>query len=339
MNEGNKSGLKITGEIVKEYLTRFPKLGALTLAKKIYAENSSVYTDVEHVRSRIRYYLGQSGKEKRAKLGTRDFVRDARTPDYGIPESDAVPWAPVRIPERFNRGLIFSDNHFPYHDVQAHNAMLDHAVGNKKINFILINGDGMDCYQGSRFIRDPRKRSISDEIWQWIEFLNILQTTFPGVKIYWKLGNHEERIENYLYIKAPELLDMEEFQLKNIIKIRGVEGVDVIEHQIMYAGRLPIVHGHEFMAKGTSPVNPARGLFLKALSSSLTSHHHRTSAHSETDINEKLMSWWSIGCLCDLHPYYASVNKWNHGFAIMNVNDQEFEMNNMKIHKGTIYRD
>lgn len=328
-----------TGTVVKEYLDRFKSIPSLTLAKKIYAENLTIFKDVEHARDRIRYYRGQHGEYHRSGVAKKYLKEAGSLNPFKIPESDAPIWAPVYIPERYNDGLIFSDSHFPYHDLHAINSMLNYTVGHRKINFIIINGDGIDCYQLSRFNRDMRNRSFSDELWVWVEFLNILQTTFPGVKIYWKLGNHERRWEYYLRVKAPELLDMEEYKFQNILKIRGIEGVEVVDLVPIFTGRLPWLHGHEMQGGATSPVNPARGLFLKTLTSSVVSHHHRSSAHSELDLKEKLMSWWSLGCLCDLHPEYNPVNKWNHGFAFISTEGQEFEMSNMKIYKGKVYRD
>ena len=333
-----KSG--ITGEIAQEYLQRFPMIGARTLARKIYAENSVAFTDVEHARKIILYYIGQTGAKHRKALATTTFIRDAGTSNpYGFSEPEGNPWAPVHIPDRFNNGLVFSDIHYPYHDLKAVNAMIDHVVGHEKINFILINGDGMDCYQGSKFDRDPRRRSISDEIWMWIEFLNTLKDIFQGVKIYWKLGNHEERWEKYLRVKAPELMDMNEFHLGEIIKIRGLLDVEVIEKQIVYTGRLPWLHGHELPGGAASPVSPTRGLALKTLSSSVVSHHHKTSAQTEVDIHGKLMSWYSLGCLCELHPEYALLNKWNSGFATVKTEGQDFEFHNKKIYQGKVYSD
>jgi len=330
----------ITGTIVKEYLERFKKIPSLTLAKKIYAENSGMFKDIEHARKLIRYYRGQNGIRARKELATTKYLKEAGSFNpFEIPESDAPVWAPLHLPKEHNNGLIFSDIHFPYHDVQAVNSMLEYTVGHRKPNFVLINGDGIDCYQLSKFNRNMFNRSFSDELWQWVEFLNILQITFPGAKIYWKLGNHEKRWEYWLRAKAPELLDMEEYKFGEIIKIRGVQGVEVVDEQLIYTGRLPWLHGHEMQGGATSPVNPARGLFLKTLSSSAVSHHHRSSAHSELDINEKLMSWWSIGCLCGLHPEYALVNKWNHGFAFIETDGLDFEINNMKIYKGKVYHD
>lgn len=327
----------ITGETVKKYLEIYPKIPALTLAKKIYAENSEIFKNVEGVRDIIRYYLGQKGERSGREVTDKRFFRESRdTNPFKLPESFSEKWDPYKIPERDNRILVISDLHFPYHDVIAITSMIDHAI-KRGVNTILINGDLIDFYHGSRFMNDPRKRHMNDEIWDVVEFLNVLQFHFPDVQIIFKLGNHEERLENYLKVKAPELLNMEEFKLSSILKIRGVENITYVEKQIIYAGRLPILHGHEYGGYGVGGVNPARGLSLKSFSSSLVGHSHRTSSHSERDINDKVMSWFSTGCLCGLHPEYALLNKWNHGFCYIETDGQEFAVSNHKIHKGKVY--
>jgi hypothetical protein len=49
--------------------------------------------------------------------------------------------------------------------------------------------------------------------------------------------------------------------------------------------------------------------------------------HSETFV-------WSTGCLCDLTPQYARVNRWNHGMAFVEVaNDGSFNVSNFRINK------
>ena len=47
--------------IIKSYLTKFPKLPSLTLARLIYKDNNKQFTDVEAVRSCLRYYRGKKG--------------------------------------------------------------------------------------------------------------------------------------------------------------------------------------------------------------------------------------------------------------------------------------
>ena len=57
--------MALNGEIVKKYLKKFPNTPNLTLAKKIYKENSKLFTNVDSVRSLIRSYLGQAGQKNR----------------------------------------------------------------------------------------------------------------------------------------------------------------------------------------------------------------------------------------------------------------------------------
>jgi len=326
--------------IIKEYLEKDNSIPSLTLAKLIYKDHPEVFKDAEQIRKRILYYRGQNGSKNRADITDIKYFKDPYDPRLlGIPESDATVWDPYKLPSIYTEGLVISDLHFPYHDKRAIEACINYTVGKYKPNFILVNGDAVDCYSLSKFNHNMYNRSFSDELWQLVEFFNILQTTFPGAHIIWKLGNHEERWEYYLW-NHPELYRMQELTFENIMKARGVENLTVIQsRRLIYTGRLIWYHGHELPSGIASPVNPARGLALRTLTSGAMSHAHRTSAHSDIDAKEKLMSWWSIACLCDLHPYYSPVNKWNHGFANLFIDGQEFEMNNMKIHKGTVYHD
>jgi hypothetical protein len=46
---------------------------------------------------------------------------------------------------------------------------------------------------------------------------------------------------------------------------------------------------------------------------------------------------WSTGCLCDLTPRYAVINRWNHGAAIVTVHaDGEFDVHNFRIAGGKV---
>ena len=111
---------------------------------------------------------------------------------------------------------------------------------------------------------------------------------------------------------------------------RNIEFLDY--NQKVYAGELPIIHGHEVQHLQTM-VNPARGLFLKTKTFSACSHCHRNSEHSTRDINDVMLTTWSFGCLCDLSPDYNPIgNEWNWGFALINVEDKGFfEVENRRI--------
>ncbi len=83
-------------------------------------------------------------------------------------------------------------------------------------------------------------------------------------QIYFKFGNHDERYQHYLWQKLGELNGVEDFELENLIKKR-VTGIKFItDKRIIKANDLNIVHGHEFASSIISPVNIARGLYLRS---------------------------------------------------------------------------
>ena len=79
----------------------------------------------------------------------------------------------------------------------------------------------------------------------------------------------------------------------------------------------------------TNPVNPARGMFLRTNSTTLTGHQHRPSSHTDPDMYHSETTCWSQGCLCTLSPRYARINKWRQGYAVVEVDKSgEFNVHN-----------
>jgi hypothetical protein len=201
---------------------------------------------------------------------------------------------------------------------------------------VLLNGDTLDCYSLSKYEKDPRKRTFSDELQSARELLEAIRDAFPGCPIYFKIGNHEERYERYLSFKAPELLGCTDFKLENLLRF-GEYGVQLItDKRIIKAGKLSIMHGHEFFGGGAG-VNPARGYFMRAKESVMCGHNHQTSEHTEPTLSGDIITAWSTGCLSELHPMYMPVNKWNLGFAFVEIeSDGTFKVHNKRIFNGKI---
>jgi len=254
---------------------------------------------------------------------------------FDIPPSLAEKYEMSPLPESSRKMLIISDLHIPYHDVDAVNACFEYAR-KEHVDTVLMNGDVLDFYRLSRFIQDPSKIMLKDEMECGQKFLDALQSTFRRCGIYYKIGNHEDRLTNYLKTKAPELWGLPYFDFGEFLELkrRNIELID--STSIALYGKLPIIHGHE-LRMNSGGVNPARSLFLKFKTSAACSHLHRTSDHTETTGMGKTISTHSIGCLCDLHPEYARINNWNHGFAIVEKNEMdEYEFRNYKIIKGKV---
>jgi predicted phosphodiesterase len=303
------------------------EMPTLKLARIIYNDNKLLFKDVENVRDALRSIEGKKGKN-RAKV--KEIPNRPLNP-YNLPSSDETIYEPFKIDAK--RLLVLSDIHIPYHSIAAITIAFDWAK-KQKPDAILLNGDTLDFFGLSRYAKDPKKRSFSSELESFKDFITILKKTFDA-KIYFKIGNHEERYQHYLWMKAGELAGIDDFELANIIKARA-EGIDVIDDKrIMKAGDLNIIHGHEYPG-AFSPVNIARGLFTKAKVSAMQGHNHQTSEHTEADMNGKITTTWSLGCLSELHPLYMPLNKWNHGFAFVEIDGQDFQVQNKRIYKGKV---
>ena len=300
------------------------------LAKIMYKDNSLAFINVESARETLRYIEGKKGAARKNKKTVS--IPDRPQNPYKLPESDEAKYEPYKLDAK--RVLVLSDIHLPYHSIEAVTAIFDYAK-NENPDTILLNGDTIDFFQLSRFCKEPKKRSFAHELAAFKEFFEILHKTFKA-KVIFKLGNHEERYNHFLWMKAGELDGVDEFNLENIIKARA-EGVEVIgAKRIIKAGDLNIVHGHEFGGSVFSPVNIARGLFLRAKVSAMQGHNHQTSEHTESNMNGGITTTFSTGCLCELHPAYLPINKWNHGAAIVDIDGENFEVRNKRIHKGKV---
>ena len=167
--------------------------------------------------------------------------------------------------------------------------------------------------------------------------LDVLNKAFPRAKIYLNFGNHDKRLELYLATHAPELLDMNEFRLEYLLQAKEHNMLCIPETSLAKMGKLTVTHGHLLLKGVFSPVNAARGTFLRAKSSTIVSHVHKVSMHSETTITGKAIVCYSTGCLCELNPdYNPFANNFQHGFAHVMTDGLNFQVKNMQMINGKI---
>jgi hypothetical protein len=289
----------------------------------------------------VQNYIKEKRKEEvdnqNEFLSLAENVTGKQRNTYNLPNSLETHYEAYKLPKECNDILFINDIHLPYHSLTALNIALKYGF-DKKVNTIFINGDLIDFYAISRFQKDPRKRDLGTEIKTTRDFLAVLRKIFPLAKIFYKLGNHDVRWEHYLIEKAPDLLGLSEFNLESILKLADHDITMIPDKQIVHIGKLTALHGHELGTSIMSPVNIARGLYLKAKDNAICGHHHQSSEHTEPNINGKVVTCWSVACLSELHPDYAPINKYTHGFAHVRVVDEEgnFEVTNLRIINGKI---
>lgn len=330
----------IKKNLVIAALTEFPNSASKTIAERLFHMNPSVFKDIESTRTRVRYYRGALGKKHRAELSTTEHVREPQPAGSGtfpeLPEgiTSFKNWESLKI-EGPADALLISDAHIPYHDKAAVEVAVARGEG---CDLIIVNGDLADCYEVSSFQPDPRKCNFAGALRTAREFFIWLRAKFPKARIVYKEGNHEERLERYFTTRAPAVLGVEEFELKNLLKLSdyGVEWLD--EKRPIRFGKLHIIHGHEFKGGGFNPVNPARSLFLRANTHAIQGHNHQSSQHTKRSLTGKPITTWSTGCLCDTRPEYMPLNDWNLGAARIQIDARgTFNVDNFRIIDGVAY--
>jgi hypothetical protein len=344
-------------EKARKLIEKFPNLSKKKLGELLYKENPLLFTDAEDGRGVIRAVTGANDSQN-------NNYKQSDKYQGVLPQGEKNDFSPFILTGK--RIGILSDIHIPYHDLDALNIALN-EFKKVKVDTIVLNGDIIDCYNLSKYEKDPNKRDHNQEVKLLTIFLDDMVKMFPSVELVYKIANHEERYERFLAMKSPEFLGMHVLSWKHLLNLRfedckSCEGTGILKgkecpncekgvianqvsrgihlvkgKRIIKAGKLNIVHAHEFNG-GSSPVNPARGFFLKAKTNVIGGHLHRTSEHIESNLNGEVNGAWSTGCLCDLHPEYAPINSWNLGYAWIEVDQSNgnFEVYNKKIINGKL---
>jgi predicted phosphodiesterase len=306
------------------------EMPTLKLARIMYNENKLVFKHVEDARLFLRAI---EGKSKTMNIKHTHIYPARPLNPYNLPESDAKEYTPYIMPY-FEKVGIINDVHLPYHNIPALTAAID-FLKKSEVGALFVNGDLLDFHSLSYFEKDPKAKRFNEELDMMKNFFEIISKEVSP-KIYFKFGNHEERYSKFLIQKAGEISDIEEFDLENIVK-RRFDCEIIKDKRIVIINGLPYIHGHEFGRGVFSPVNAARGLFMQAKHSAVKGDCHTTSEHTEPDIMGKIMTTYSIGCLCELNPKWLPLNKWNHGVAVQhNRGEGQYHLENRRIYKGQL---
>jgi len=320
----------IVNGIIKEFTVNgVSKYSKKKLSEIIHQRHPDLFNTTETARSHIRDLTGANGAGRLIKKELK-----IKWKGFNLPEPEKNDYSKVIVNEK--RIGILSDIHFPYYDKAALNAAISFLI-EWQPDCIILNGDIIDCYQLSFFIRDKRQRSFKYELDMLASFFVQLRQLFPKQRIIFKMGNHSERYEKQILANVPELIELELFTFENVIDAKKYN-IEVVKNKriIKIGQKLNVLHGHETTGGISAPVNPARGLFLRTKASTIAGHNHQTSEHIESDLNGNIIGCWSTGCLCELNPHYMPINKWNHGFCTVENHDVDFTVRNMKIIKGRI---
>ncbi len=207
---------------------------------------------------------------------------------------------------------VLSDIHLGVHDKQAIVSVLTY-LKKEKPDSIVLNGDIMDSAAISRHPKGQNTPKYLYELELCKNFLTAIRADYPYAKIYFKEGNHEDRLHRYIQEKVNELEGV--VLLNELLDLKAKDITHVESTQFMRANKVFIIHGHELKVSGG--INPARSLLLKSFENTIMGHVHRTSFSSGKSIDGKTIRTWTTGCLCKLSQSYMPHSASNHGFAII----------------------
>lgn len=233
--------------------------------------------------------------------------------------------------------LLLYDIHLPNHSEENIALALDYAQSRHEIDTVVLGGDFLDCAGISRWKKDPYgTMPLHEEIARGVAWLEMLRKRFNRANVVYIKGNHEDRLQSYLWNQAAEISKLKGLKLQDQLELDrlGIEWVDNLEriehgHGAYSIGKLNILHGHEL---GICPaVDCARKYFFKALENIIVGHVHKRDEHTEPTLNDTKGAW-VVGHLQDEHPAYRPFNKWVAGFALGSFDDDGlFSIKNKKI--------
>jgi predicted phosphodiesterase len=214
---------------------------------------------------------------------------------------------------KYEKVLFVSDIHAPYQDNTAIRAMIAFAKEFKPDRIILM-GDVIDFYALSSFSKDPiRALKLQKELDEAVSVLRIIRREFPKAKIDFLKGNHENRLQRFLWNKASELSGLRNLTLPNLLKF---DELNIIYHstgRMKYRGKV-VKHGN--IVRKYSAYT-ARGELDSTGISGFSVHTHRAGVHFQTNEGGKHF-WYEFGCLCKLNAEYmeGKTPNWQQAFGI-----------------------
>ncbi len=229
---------------------------------------------------------------------------------------------------------VLSDLHFPYEDPDAM-ILARKIIDAARPDIVVLNGDVVDFFGISRFPVPPERRArFGEEVKRCAERIVFLKGMAPKATWVYVEGNHELRMQMYLWRRAPELSDLvdieDELGLREcgILYVRQAQEPqrreDFTAPQVR-VGKLYITHGHTIRLWGNA-VNIARAVFQRLLKPVLIGHWHRKDIYSQTDYEGKLNGAFVQGCLCYPRPHWDSGRIWGQGMSIIYVQNGFFEV-------------
>jgi hypothetical protein len=235
------------------------------------------------------------------------------------------------------RFCCLPDTHGYYVDWQAVAAALAFIRYYRPQRIILL-GDHVDFDAVSRFLNPPDKLlRIGDDIAACQKFLGLVrESAGPDCRIEYLCGNHEKRLDKYVWSHAPALAALKWTNLPSVLELSKWNIDWMAEGTVRLNSKLIAKHGNLVRKKSGYTATAEReqnGV------SGISAHTHRAGVTFHRNLSG-VYTWLESGCLCNLNPDYAEgqTMDWQHAMThgTVSLSGNSFTANVAPIVKGRV---
>jgi predicted phosphodiesterase len=239
------------------------------------------------------------------------------------PLSVTIPKAAPRKIGKTVTAFLYGDSHFPFQD-DAVLAIAHAIVEDTQPDFVCHIGDLLDCYNLSRFDKDPnRKENQQDEIDQARVHLATMRLASPRSRFIYCEGNHESRLKTTLWnLEGPASVLAGLTAFKKAMTWPSLLGLDELRIEFVAYGdqsrqkflpKFILKHGTAVAAKSAATAAKEQAKYNK---SGASGHTHRLGQFHHRDANGSHV-WIETGCTCRLDPEYTVDPDWQSGMVFL----------------------
>ena len=264
-----------------------------------------------------------------------------------------ITWS-IFLPSKIEPGesttkvLITTDQQIPFHDKRAI-AAVQHFAQDYQPDIWVELGDLLDNAELTiHFLRDPRAHNSLRGAWESARaLLERNHELVPASRTVWIAGNHEQRLQTYIFDRSPALAELVDAELHTTGLVFGKDVPEWLEWVGPY-GEAWVFRAFVFKHGDAVGLYPSRKELYDEGSSGMSGHTHRAQTHHHPTRSGP-HAWWSLGCLCHVRgtncpPGYrkgSGLRGWTQGFGIVEFSNERklFSVTTPVIHEGKFLYD
>lgn len=237
-----------------------------------------------------------------------------------------IPAPAAAKPGKFTTAVLYGDTHVPFADAAAIK-VVQGVVRDVKPDVLVNMGDLVDCWQISRFDKDPtRLDTLQDNIDEARKHLHEMAQIAPKARRVLLEGNHENRLSRCIASldggqrEIPRLRAFQEaIQWPNLLQLAAIGWEWIPEREQSRATILPkIIVKHGNVVRKWSGWS-GKGEWEKYGRSGASGHTHRLGWFVHRDHNGNA-NWIETGCTCKLEAPYGVDFDWQQGCVVVTWN-------------------